>query len=101
MKKILFLAALLALGHKGWTYYQTQNVQPRYAHDYLAVYGRDSCGYTQGTLQALRQAGWTIRYTEWLPAAGAQPAMPRRIEAERGQARVRLIVDRWDLGAAP
>lgn len=55
----------------------------------------------EGQLQALRQAGWTIRYTEWLPAAGAQPAMPRRIEAERGQARVRLIVDRWDLEATP
>lgn len=60
MKKLLFLAALLALGHKGWTYYQAQNVQPLYAHDYLAVYGRDSCGYTQATLQALRQAG--VRY---------------------------------------
>ncbi|PYC23363.1 hypothetical protein DMO17_11950 [Aquipseudomonas alcaligenes] len=62
MKKILLLAALLALGHKGWTYYQAQNVQPRYAHDYLAVYGRDSCGYTQGTLQALRQAGVRFEY---------------------------------------
>ncbi len=55
----------------------------------------------EGQLQALRQAGWNIRYTEWMPAAGEQPAMPRRIEAERGQARVRLVVDRWDLGAAP
>jgi outer membrane lipoprotein LolB len=62
--------------------------------------GRPEFG-PEGQLQALDQAGWRIHYTEWLPAAGDQPAMPRRIEAERGQARVRLIVDRWDLGAAP
>lgn len=55
----------------------------------------------EGQLQALRQAGWNIRYTEWMPASGEQPAMPRRVEAERGQARVRLVVDRWDLGAGP
>ncbi len=55
----------------------------------------------EGQLQAMRQAGWNIRYTDWMPATGEQPAMPRRIEAERGQARVRLVVDHWDLGANP
>lgn len=51
----------------------------------------------QGRLQTLEQAGWRIDYTEWFEAAGDQPALPRRIEARRDRAMVRLIIDRWDL----
>jgi len=43
----------------------------------------------------LVQDGWEIDYREWLPAEGARPALPRRIEARRGEARVRLLVDGW------
>lgn len=51
---------------------------------------------TASRLQALEQAGWRIDYTEWFEAAGQQPPLPRRIEARRDRATVRLIVDRWD-----
>jgi len=52
-----------------------------------------------GNLAALNQGGWRIAYTGWLAAAGDVPAMPARIEAERGDSRVRLIVDAWQQGA--
>ncbi len=39
--------------------------------------------------------GWRIDYTEYLnPAADA---LPRRLEISRGDARVRLVIDRWTL----
>lgn len=46
----------------------------------------------------LVQDGWTITY-RW-PEALAPLAMPGRIEARRGTARVRLAVDRWIEGGA-
>jgi len=36
--------------------------QPLYEQPYLIVYGRDSCGMTQNTLQSLRSAGIAHRY---------------------------------------
>lgn len=49
------------------------------------------------------QAGWRIEYRDWYEAGIGQPALPRRIEATRGEARVRLLVDSWTVvpGAAP
>lgn len=41
----------------------------------------------------IEQGGWTIDYT-W-PGADAEPLRPARIEARRGEARVRLVVDEW------
>lgn len=49
-----------------------------------------------GRLQRLVADGWTVEYQEWLPAAGAWPEMPRRLQASREGARVRLVVDRWE-----
>lgn len=43
----------------------------------------------------IEQAGWTIEYGAWFEAGIGQPALPRRIEATRGDARVRLVVDGW------
>lgn len=55
------------------------------------VYGAD------GRLLRLRQGGWTIEY-RW-PAAGAVVAgevqLPVRLEARRGDAQVKLVVDEW------
>lgn len=48
---------------------------------------------------SLDQQGWRIDYLEWFPAGEGRPALPRRIEARQGQAKVRLIVDSWDVGA--
>lgn len=59
----------------------------------LAEYGVD------GYLRTLRQRGWRVDYLEWTPAEGAQPAMPRRIEARREGATVKLAIDQWQLGS--
>ncbi|SDW36723.1 lipoprotein insertase outer membrane protein LolB [Lysobacter enzymogenes] len=48
-----------------------------------------------GRPQSIAQGGWTIAY-EW-PASGDLPA---RLDARRDSARVRLIVDQWQGGAA-
>lgn len=49
----------------------------------------------EGRLARLRQSGWTVRYTEWRTGAVGQPDLPVRIEAESGDARVRLAIEDW------
>lgn len=56
-----------------------------------------------GRLARLVQAGWTIDYADWRPVAPAATAaplleLPHRLNATRGQATVRLIVDEWGEG---
>lgn len=50
-----------------------------------------------GALVRLEQDGWTIDYRGWEPegALAGRTSLPLRINAERGQARVRLVVDDW------
>ncbi len=63
--------------------------------------GPAEVGYdAAGRLARLQQDGWTIDYLEWQPdpVAGGTPALPTRINAQRGEARVRLIVDSWAPG---
>lgn len=55
----------------------------------VAQFGSD------GRLMRLAESGWTIDYT-WPSEPAA--ALPSRIEARRGDARVRLVVDRWTDG---
>lgn len=47
----------------------------------------------------IEQMGWRIDYRDWHPAKDAHPALPKRIEAERDAAKVRLIVDEWTVEA--
>ena len=51
-----------------------------------------------GRLTRLQQDGWTLDYGDWRqqPVAGVE--LPMRINAERGEARVRLVVDDWSAG---
>ena len=49
-----------------------------------------------GRPRRLHAQGWTVDYQEWLPASGPWPEMPRRLQAVRGDARVRLVVDGWE-----
>lgn len=48
---------------------------------------------------SLEQIGWRIDYRDWHAATTQLPALPRRIEAAdavHADARLRLIVDRWE-----
>lgn len=57
----------------------------------------------EGRLVRIRQAGWTIDYVRWQPPQAVMAeqghVLPARIDAGRGDARVRLMVDEWALGA--
>jgi outer membrane lipoprotein LolB len=61
-----------------------------------ASYGPVQVDHGPGDLPAvIAQAGWRIEYRDWYEAGAEQPALPRRIEAARDDARVRLLVDSW------
>ncbi|KAF1013895.1 MAG: Outer-membrane lipoprotein LolB [Stenotrophomonas maltophilia] len=53
----------------------------------------------EGRPRRMQQAGWVVQYLDWYPALGGSPALPRRIEASRGDAKARLLVDQWGQGA--
>ena len=48
----------------------------------------------------LEQGGWSIDYRRWQGAGEGAPALPLRIDARRGDAGVRLVVDQWN-GSKP
>ena len=45
----------------------------------------------------IEQGGWTVEYSGWKPDPFSRLPMPARINARRGEDRVRLVVDRWGL----
>lgn len=51
----------------------------------------------EGRPRRVRQGGWEVQYLDWYPAEATRPALPRRIEAVNGDAKVRLLVDGWVL----
>jgi outer membrane lipoprotein LolB len=53
----------------------------------------------EGRPRRMQQRGWQVQYLDWYPAAAGRPALPRRIEASIGDAKVRLLVDQWGQGA--
>jgi len=53
-----------------------------------------------GRPRRVRQMGWEIQYLDWYPAEAGRPALPRRMEAVNGDAKVRLVVDTWTLAGA-
>ena len=50
-------------------------------------------------LARLRQDDWQLEFGEWATEPTLGIELPNRIEAERGAARVRLVVDAWTTGA--
>lgn len=62
MKKLFLLALVVVIGYKALVPQQRESVKPLYDHSYVVVYGRDSCGFTQSTIKALRQAGIKFEY---------------------------------------
>ncbi|TKR34016.1 outer membrane lipoprotein LolB [Luteimonas gilva] len=66
------------------------------------AFGAATLSYAaDGRLARLEQGGWTVDYNAWQAAGETGAALPTRLNAERGQARVRLVVDRWEGAAAP
>ena len=53
----------------------------------------------EGLPATLQEDGWTVQYRDW--HADLQPPLPRRVFAEKGERRVRLVVERWSAAAAP
>jgi outer membrane lipoprotein LolB len=51
-----------------------------------------------GRLSRIEQDGWVIDYAAWQPLADGDE-WPARLEARRGDAHVRLVVDQWQVGA--
>ncbi|MCK0511965.1 lipoprotein insertase outer membrane protein LolB [Aromatoleum buckelii] len=47
----------------------------------------------RGRPARITDAGWTIEYVEY--AGASAEALPRRIDAHWGDARIRLIIDQW------
>lgn len=52
----------------------------------------------QGRLSELRQGGWTIDYSDWRQT-GLGIGLPHRLNANQGDAKVRLVIDTWQEGA--
>jgi outer membrane lipoprotein LolB len=49
----------------------------------------------EGRPASFQQVGWTVRYTAWRPGPAGAPDLPTKIEAESGDARVRLSIEDW------
>lgn len=63
-----------------------------------AVHGPAQLAFGTDLLPArLEQGGWSIEYRAWSPAKDAVPALPKRLDARRGDAGVRLVVDAWNV----
>ena len=54
-----------------------------------------------GRLARIEQDGWVLDFERWARPPGSPVELPGRINAERGEARVRLVVDQWQPGPAP
>ena len=64
--------------------------------------GDGEVGYSAAGLPATVRMDWRLDYGDWTEAAlgDGTVRMPARVSAEKGAARVRLVVDAWQLGAA-
>lgn len=63
-----------------------------------AQFGAARIDYGAGLLPGrIEQGGWTIDYDQWELDPFTSLQMPARIEARRGDARIRLLIDRWGL----
>jgi len=56
VKKLLLVALFAAGGYKAWTHFTAQQLKPLHDHPYVVVYGRESCGFTQSTMNELKRA---------------------------------------------
>ncbi len=54
----------------------------------------------EGRLVRLQQAGWAIDYSDWQLQSVLGIALPHRLNASRDDAKVKLVIDNWQEGAA-
>ncbi|MGA1424442.1 MAG: outer membrane lipoprotein LolB [Steroidobacteraceae bacterium] len=47
-------------------------------------------------LSALQQQGWSIRYLDYARVPGANFDLPRRLQLESSEVRVRMFIDSWE-----
>lgn len=52
-----------------------------------------------GPLESMEQGGWLLRYDSYSEAEGL--LLPRRLDMERGEVRIRVMTDRWDIPDPP
>lgn len=53
----------------------------------------------EGLLERMEQAGWTVTYETYGDIQGL--LLPRRLDMERGDVRIRVMSDRWEIPGAP
>lgn len=51
-----------------------------------------------GLLESMEQAGWMVRYEAYAQVEGLM--LPRRLDMERGEVRIRVMSDRWEIPGA-
>jgi outer membrane lipoprotein LolB len=52
----------------------------------------------EGLLESIEQGGWTVRYDGYGEAEGL--LLPRRLDMENGDIRIRVMTDRWEIPGA-
>lgn len=52
-----------------------------------------------GPLESMEQGGWLLNYDSYSEAEGL--LLPRRLDMERGEVRIRVMTDRWDIPDPP
>jgi len=51
--------------------------------------------YFEPDVDGFRQGGWTVRYSQWMKAAGHD--MPRKIAVNNEKLKLKLVIDQWVL----
>ena len=52
----------------------------------------------EGLLESMEQAGWAVNFDSYGETDGLM--LPRRLDMERGEVRIRVMSDRWDIPGA-
>lgn len=73
------------------------NQLPQWARGQVVDGDGETAFDVDGRPRVLQRQGWTVEFLEWYPPQDGRPALPRRIEARNGAAKVRLLLDQWEL----
>ncbi|MCG8394853.1 MAG: hypothetical protein MI745_17395 [Pseudomonadales bacterium] len=63
MKNLIIIVIVVIAGYKAWEQLSPgKSVSPLESRSYIAVYGRDNCGWTQRALKELARSGVNYKY---------------------------------------